>query len=115
MLRNPLKAATFQTLIGLLASTGVFSPGRLRGAVSVLRHHISKSQPAPRRTIVLKTSSRLPRVLTAGEVQAILDACGRLRDRFLFAVLYDTGMFSRGHRPSRKSGLRVCAAQRLME
>jgi integrase len=31
-------------------------------------------------------------VLTVEEVQAILDACGRLRDRLLFAVLYDTGM-----------------------
>ena len=31
MLRNPLKAATFETLIGLLAVTGMFSPGhRLR-------------------------------------------------------------------------------------
>jgi integrase/recombinase XerD len=28
----------------------------------------------------------------AGQVQAILDGCGRLRDRLLFAVLYDTGM-----------------------
>jgi integrase/recombinase XerD len=66
-------------------------PGR-RGGWKPFLHHISKSQPAPRRAIVLKTSSRLPRILAAGEVQAILDACGRLRDRLLFAVLYDTGM-----------------------
>jgi integrase/recombinase XerD len=66
-------------------------PGR-RGGWKPFLHHISKSQPAPRRTIVLKASRRLPRVLSAGEVQAILDACGRLRDRLLFAVLYDTGM-----------------------
>ena len=32
------------------------------------------------------------RVLTAAEVQTILDGCGRLRDRLLFALLYDTGM-----------------------
>lgn len=31
-------------------------------------------------------------MLTAAEVQTILDACTRLRDRLLFAVLYDTGM-----------------------
>jgi integrase/recombinase XerD len=30
--------------------------------------------------------------LTAAEVQKILDACDRLRDRLLFAVLFDTGM-----------------------
>jgi hypothetical protein len=51
-----------------------------------------KGQPAALRTIALKTSRKLPRVLTADEVQTILDACGRLRDRLLFAALYDTGM-----------------------
>jgi integrase/recombinase XerD len=55
-------------------------------------HHISKSGPRKRRVISLKTSHRLPRVLSAAEVQTILDACTRLRDRLLFAVLYDTGM-----------------------
>jgi hypothetical protein len=37
-------------------------------------------------------------VLTVAEVQAILDACTRLRDRFLLAVLHEGGMFS-GARP----------------
>lgn len=55
-------------------------------------HHISKGQPAARRAVGLKTARKHPRVLTAAEVQTILDACVRLRDRFLFAVLYDTGM-----------------------
>ena len=55
-------------------------------------HHISKSGPRKGRAISLKTPQRLPRVLSAAEVQAILDACTRLRDRLLFAVLYDTGM-----------------------
>jgi len=73
---------------GLLVTWG---PGRRSGWKPFL-HHISKSQPAARRTIALKTPRKLPRVLTADEVQMILDACGRLRDRLLFAVLYDTGM-----------------------
>ena len=47
--------------------------------------------PAPRRAIALKAPKKLPRVLTAVEVQAILDACEHLRDRLLFAVLYDSG------------------------
>lgn len=55
-------------------------------------HHISKSAPQARRTIRLRAPSRHPRVLTTDEVQAILDACTRLRDRFLFATLYDTGI-----------------------
>jgi integrase/recombinase XerD len=55
-------------------------------------HHISKHQPQAGRTIALKAPRKLPRVLTVDETQAILDACQRLRDRLLFALLYDTGM-----------------------
>lgn len=55
-------------------------------------HHISKSSPQPQRVIMLKAEQRLPQVLTAAEAQTILDACDHLRDRFLFAVLFDTGM-----------------------
>lgn len=66
------------------------APGR--SAWKPFLHHISKSGPRKRRAISLKTPHRLPRVLSAVEVQTILDACTRLRDRLLFAVLYDTGM-----------------------
>lgn len=66
------------------------APGR--SAWKPFMHHISKSGPRKRRAIALKTPQRIPRVLTASEVQTILDACTRLRDRLLFAVLYDTGM-----------------------
>src|ERR1017187_5664807 len=69
-----------------------WGPAGRRGGWKPFLHHISKGQPVARRTIALKTSRKLPRVLTADEVQMILDACGRLRDRLLFAVLYDTGM-----------------------
>ena len=69
-----------------------WGPAGGRGGWKPFLHHISKGQPVARRTIVLKTSRKLPRVLTVEEVQTILDACGRLRDRLLFAVLYDTGM-----------------------
>jgi integrase/recombinase XerD len=68
--------------------------GGSRGGWKPFLHHISKSQPRPRRAIALKAPKKLPRVLSAAEVQTILDGCGRLRDRLLFALLYDTGMFS---------------------
>ncbi len=55
-------------------------------------HHVSKGQPQARRAIRLRAPRKHPRILTVAEVQTILDACTRLRDRFLFAVLYDTGM-----------------------
>ena len=50
-------------------------------------HHISKSEPKPRRVIALTAPKKLPRVLSPVEVQTILDRC----DRLLFAVLYATG------------------------
>jgi integrase/recombinase XerD len=43
------------------------------------------------RAIALRAPKKLPRILTAAEAQAILDACTRLRDRFFFALLYDSG------------------------
>ncbi len=55
-------------------------------------HHISKSEPKRRRVVALKAPKKLPRVLTPVEVQAVLDGCQRLRDRLLFALMYDTGM-----------------------
>lgn len=66
--------------------------GGSRGGWKPFLHHISKHMPRPRRTVSLKAPKKLPRVLTPGEVQTLLDACDRLRDRFLFALLYDTGM-----------------------
>lgn len=76
--------------VGELLSTWQM-PGR-RGGWRPFLHHISKDKPQPRRTIGLKTSKKLPRVLTVAEAQAILDACDRLRDRFLFALLWDSGV-----------------------
>ncbi len=67
------------------------APGR-RGGFKPFLHHISKGMPQPRRTIALKTPKKLPRVLATTEIQAILNACTRLRDRFLLAVLVDCGV-----------------------
>ena len=66
-------------------------PGR-RGGWKPFLNHISKGKPQPRRAIVLKTPTKLPRVLTVMEMQAILDACERLRDRFLVALLCESGV-----------------------
>ena len=55
-------------------------------------HHISKGDPVKRRAISLRAPRKRPRILASDEVQAVLDACERLRDRLLFAVLFETGM-----------------------
>ena len=62
-----------------------------RGGWKPFLHHVSKGRPYRGRAITLKADKKLPRILTVTEVQAILDSCGRLRDRFFFAVLHETG------------------------
>jgi site-specific recombinase XerD len=74
---------------GLLTTWQV---GGGRGGWRPFLHHISKNKPQPRRAIALKAPGKLPRILTVAEAQAILDACDRLRDRFLLAVLWDAGV-----------------------
>ena len=62
-----------------------------RGGWKPFLHHVSKGKPYRGRAISLKVPAKLPRVLTVAETQAILDACTRLRDRFFFALLHETG------------------------
>jgi integrase/recombinase XerD len=62
-----------------------------RGGWKPFLHHVSKGKPHRGRAITLRAPKKLPRILTATETQAILDACTRLRDRFFFALLHETG------------------------
>lgn len=63
-----------------------------RGGWKPFLHHISKDKPRSRRTVVVKAPQKLPRVLTVAEMQSIMDSCDRLRDRFLFALLWESGV-----------------------
>ena len=62
-----------------------------RGGWKPFLHHISKDKPHRGRAISLKAPKKLPRILTVAETQAVLDACTRLRDRFFFALLHESG------------------------
>jgi len=88
--------------------------GRGNGGFKKFLHHVSAGKPRAWRSIALKTPRKLPRVVTAAEMQALLDACEHLRDRLLLAILWDCGKFSRGPALRRESDTRICAAQRLM-
>jgi integrase/recombinase XerD len=76
--------------VGELLTT--WQAGGRRGGWKPFLHHISKGRPQARRTIAVKAPKKLPRVITAGEMQAILDACEHLRDRLLFVLLWDSGV-----------------------
>jgi integrase/recombinase XerD len=62
-----------------------------RGGWKPFLDHAGQGKPYRGRAIALKAPKKLPRVLAVAEMQAVLDACTRLRDRFFFAVLHETG------------------------
>jgi integrase len=67
-------------------------PARRRSGWKPFLYHLSAGEPERRRTIKLRSVRRQPVILTAAQVQAILDACAHLRDRLLWALLWDTGI-----------------------
>jgi integrase/recombinase XerD len=75
---------------GELLST--MKAGGVRGSWRPFLAHLGSAGDQRRRTIKLKTRRRLPRTLSEESVQLIVDACDRLRDRFLIELLAGTGM-----------------------
>lgn len=55
-------------------------------------HGIAKAKPVRSRVVQVRRERRLPATLTRDEVARLLDACTRVRDRFLVHLLYDTGL-----------------------
>lgn len=63
-----------------------------RGSYKPFLHHVTAGRSIATRPVKLRAVRRLPRTLDGAQVTAILAACDRLRDRFLFALLAETGM-----------------------
>jgi integrase len=63
-----------------------------RGSYKPFLHHVTRGRPIATRPVKLRVPSRLPATLSVEEITQILAACDRLRDRFLFALLAETGM-----------------------
>lgn len=55
-------------------------------------YHITKSKPVLSRLVKLKEPKHLPKTLKPDQVKQLVDACNRLRDKFLISLLYETGM-----------------------
>lgn len=55
-------------------------------------HHITKGKPVRSRLLKLKVSRRAPKTVTQAEIQQLVDACTRLRDKFLLCLLSESGM-----------------------
>ena len=63
-----------------------------RGSYKPFLHHVTRGRPIVTRPVILRVVRRLPVTLSVEEIARILAACERLRDRFLFALLAETGM-----------------------
>ena len=81
------------------ARAGVGAAGSLvawrrvnRGSYKPFLHHVTKGKPIATRPARLAVTRRAPRALDTSQVAAILAACEHLRDRFLLALLAETGM-----------------------
>lgn len=55
-------------------------------------HHVTKGKPIQRKLLKLKEPKKSVQTLTKEQVQALIDACGNLRDKLLVTLLYETGM-----------------------
>ena len=55
-------------------------------------HHINKSKPIRTKLIKLKEPKRIPQTLTQEQIKQLINACDRIRDKFLIALLYESGM-----------------------
>lgn len=63
-----------------------------RGRYKPFLHGIAQSKPEATRVVSVKPENKLPKTLAREQVQQLLDACTHARDRFLLALLYETGM-----------------------
>lgn len=81
------------TRAGVALAEGLVAWRRVpRGSYKPFLHHVTAGRPIPTRPVKLRVPRRLPGSLSIEEVTTILAACSRLRDRFLFALLAETGM-----------------------
>jgi integrase len=62
-----------------------------RGYVPFL-YHATKGNPVPIRPVKLRVAHQRPKTMSEKDILAIIEACEHLRDRFLFALLAETGL-----------------------
>jgi integrase/recombinase XerD len=63
-----------------------------RGRYKPFLHGIAKAKPEQTRVVSVKREQRLPKTLTAEQIQQLIGACKHTRDKFLLTLLFQTGM-----------------------
>jgi len=83
----------YQEHLGRIAPFGIYQTRNTpRRPYKSFLHHIGVNKPYRARLIKLREPKRMPRLLTAEQVQALVRACRRIRDRLLICLLHETGM-----------------------
>lgn len=83
----------FHERVGTVPASHLYSLQHIpHRAYKSFLYHITKSQPVLTCLIQLPTPQRVPDILTPTQVQQLLAACQRTRDKFLVSLLYETGM-----------------------
>ncbi|BDA71594.1 integrase family protein [Calothrix sp. PCC 7716] len=83
----------FQERLGAIEDVNAyryqFQPGR---KYKPFLHHISKSKEIRTRLLKIKEPKKFPGCLTTEQVKQLVDACNRIRDKFLVCLLYESGL-----------------------
>jgi len=78
---------------GVKVAAGLVAWRRIgRGSYKPFLHHVTGGRPIATRPVKLPVPQRAPRTLSAEQVVAVLAAPVRARDRFLLALLAETGV-----------------------
>jgi integrase len=90
--------------LGVTLSEGLVAWRRAgRRSYTPFLYHATKANPVKVRPLRLAVARRAPKTLTVEQIVAVLAACEHLRDRFLFALMAETGL-----RVGQALGLRHC-------
>jgi len=55
-------------------------------------HHTTKGKSVRTRLLKLRVPKKLPKTLTAEQIEQLVNACTRVRDKFLICLLHESGM-----------------------
>lgn len=69
--------------------TSQMQPGR---RYKSFLHHVNKGKSVRTKLIKLKEPKRIPKILNQQQIKKLIDGCERIRDKFLIALLYESGM-----------------------
>lgn len=83
----------FHERLGTTKGVEAYSYGVQKGSkYKPFLHHISKGKLTKTRLLKIKEPKTFPGCLNDAQIKTLIDACTRIRDKFLICLLYETGM-----------------------